>query len=343
MKILAITTMRNEGPHCLEWFAHHKAIGVEHFLVYSNGCDDGTDLILDALAKAGIVSHVRLATEGKKSLQWRAFNHASDLELYKAADWVLVADCDEFTNLRKPLTGLPQLIESLPNPVDAMAIPWRLFGNSGHVQMPKGLTTEHFVNAAPLGINLPLAHFFKSMFRPRAFRQIGVHRPKKRNNTNPVWVDGGGNLLPENFGEQDNRINLYGLPVSSDIVQLNHYSLRSAENFMVKRARGLPNHMDREIGLGYWVERNFNSVPDSTIHTMLPGTRRELNKLLKIPGIAELRQSAVVWHGDKFNALMLDRKEVQLFWQISLCTGSHPPSVELATAQIKRITAIQQN
>ena len=208
--------------------------------------------------------------------------------------------------------------------------------------MPTGLTTEHFVNAAPLRINLPLAHFFKSLFRPRTFRQIGVHRPKKKNGSTPVWVDGGGNLLPGKFGDQDNRINLYGQPVSSDLVQLNHYSLRAAESFMVKRTRGLPNHMDREIGLGYWVERNFNSVADATIHTMLSGTRRELSKLLKIPEIAELNKSAVALHREKFAALMSNREEVQLFWRISLCTGSQPPSTELVTAQIKRITNIQQ-
>ena len=138
MNILAITTMRNEGPHCLEWFAHHLAIGVKHFLVYSNDCDDGTDLIFDALAKAGIISHVRLKPSGKRSLQWQALKHASSQEVYKAADWVLVTDCDEFINLRPPLTSLPTLIDSLPKTADAVAMPWRLFGNSGILRCQQG-------------------------------------------------------------------------------------------------------------------------------------------------------------------------------------------------------------
>ena len=49
------------------------------------------------------------------------------------------------------------------------------------------------------------------------------------------------------------------------MAQINHYAFGSAENFLVKAARGRPNHMDRPIDLGYWVERTFNAVEDHRI------------------------------------------------------------------------------
>ena len=343
MDILAITSMRNEGPHCLEWIAHHLAVGVGHFLIYTNDCDDGTDLMLDALENAGLVTHIRQSPKGKRTVQWQALKHASDHPLVAAADWVLATDCDEFINLRAPLAMLQDLIAKLPKGTDAVAMPWRLFGHSGQIEMRDELTIQRFIHAAPVDIHLPLAHFFKSLFRPSAFRQIGVHRPKRAKDRLPQWVDGGGNRLLEDFAKKDGRINMFGIPVNADLVQLNHYSLRSAESFMVKRARGLPNHMEREIGLGYWAERNFNTVEDNSIQHMIPATQAKLDELLQIKTVSNLHKKAFNLHQTRFNEMMTNRDDIQLFWHLSLNASSQPPTPELARTQISRIIKAQQS
>ena len=46
MRILAVTTLRNEAPFIVEWVAHMRAIGVTDLLVYTNDCDDGTEALL---------------------------------------------------------------------------------------------------------------------------------------------------------------------------------------------------------------------------------------------------------------------------------------------------------
>lgn len=337
MEILAITSMRNEGPHCLEWIAHHLAVGVGHFLIYSNDCDDGTDLILDALDCAGLVTHIRQVPKGRRTVQWQALKHASEHPLVANADWVLVTDCDEFINLRAPLTTLQEMIAKLPEGTDAVAMPWRLFGHSGQIEMRDELTTLRFTHAAPVDIQLPLAHFFKSLFRPPAFRQIGVHRPKRGKDRVPNWVDGGGKRLPEDFAKRDGRINMFGIQTSTDLVQLNHYSLRSAESFMVKRARGLPNHMEREIGLGYWAERNFNTVKDTSIHHLIAATKGKLKELMQIETVSNLHKDAHSLHQFRFNEMMTNRGDIQLFWHLALSAGSQPPSAALARTQINRI------
>jgi hypothetical protein len=341
VEILAITSMRNEGPHCLEWFAHHLAAGVDHFLVYSNDCDDGTDLILDRLAAAGIVTHVRQGPPGNKTVQWQAFKHATGHELLRRADWAIVFDCDEFINLRAPLDSLQDLVAALPAGTDAVAMPWRLFGNAGHCAMADDLTITRFTKAAPEQIALPLAHFFKTLFRVDAFRQLGVHRPKYKKKRVPNWVEGSGRALPEKFGEMDGRINLYGVAHRSDLVQLNHYSLRSAAGFMVKRARGLPNHMRREIGLGYWAERNFNTVDDNSIGRMVAGTQARLDDLRADPELEALHLRACAAHGAKFEQMMTDRGNIQLYWHLVLSAGSTPPTPEMARVQIDRIMRAQ--
>ncbi|MCB1331900.1 MAG: glycosyltransferase family 2 protein, partial [Maritimibacter sp.] len=37
--------MKDEAPYILEWIAYHRMIGVDNFLIYTNGCSDGTDAL----------------------------------------------------------------------------------------------------------------------------------------------------------------------------------------------------------------------------------------------------------------------------------------------------------
>ncbi len=337
MNILAITCMRNEGPHCLEWIAHHMAAGIGHFLIYTNDCDDGTDLLLDCLQQAGIVTHIRQESGGDHPVQWQALNAARSHPKADWADWVLVSDCDEFINLRPPVLTLQEMIELLPGDTDAVAMPWRLFGNARLMEFRDALTIGQFCHAAPESINLPLAHFFKSLFRPGAFRQYGVHRPKRKKDRIPVWVDGSGKKLPENVASADHRINLFGVACGSDLVQLNHYSLRSTESFMVKRSRGLPNHTGRVIGLAYWVERNFNTVADKTILAMQSQTSEKLTELLRIDGLQQLHDTAVLWHKSKFTKMMKDQENLQLFWRLVLAGDSQAPGSDAVVDHLERI------
>ena len=50
MRILSVTTLRDEAPFIVEWVAHMRAIGVTDLLVYIDDCGDGTDALLAVLA-----------------------------------------------------------------------------------------------------------------------------------------------------------------------------------------------------------------------------------------------------------------------------------------------------
>ena len=52
--VTLVTMMKNEGPFILDWLAHHRVVGVERFLVYTNDCGDGTERLLDLLSDAGV-------------------------------------------------------------------------------------------------------------------------------------------------------------------------------------------------------------------------------------------------------------------------------------------------
>lgn len=338
-RILAITVMRNEGPFVLEWVAHHLAIGVTRFLVYSNACDDGTDDLLDALAGLGVVDHVR--QDGVKgSVQWQALKAAKDHPSYAGADWVAVMDCDEFISLRSDLADIPGLIAATKDP-DAILMPWRFFGHSGHLRYEDAPVTERFTMAAPLDLMFPAAaRFFKTLYKPNGpFSRPGVHRPKTRSKFLDTvrWVGPNGMALPKEFAQDDAKILSPVLPQTDDMVRLNHYSLRSLEDFMVKRARGLPNRKSKPVDATYWAERNFNVVSDTRIERHASGTRPTLDALLRHAKIRAAHEACVERHRAKITELLSDPDERHLFSRLALLQGSDAPSPETAKELLRLI------
>lgn len=325
MKAVAITCVRDEGPWLLDWIAHHRACGFNHFLIASHECTDGTDILLDALAQEGVVTHLPFVPEGEKSVQWQAMTLLSAHHTYASADLALFFDVDEYLVLDEtPL-------EVLTRNADAVPLRWHLFGHNGRGTWTDAPVSERFTRAAPDDIALPLAHFFKTLHRPSAFRGLGVHRPKGKN---AAWVAASGSPLPSQFSAQPSRINLFGVPSAGERAWLNHYSTRSIEEFVLKSVRGLPNHMDKPVSVGYWAERNFNTVEDLRIAPMVPAAqtaRTDLNAFNALHEASVHAQKARLAH-------LVTRKEViELMWQLELLADSTPPKRDQLTAHLARL------
>ncbi|MEP0190035.1 MAG: glycosyltransferase family 2 protein, partial [Erythrobacter sp.] len=332
--ILAVTCMRNEAPYCLEWIAHHKAAGFTQFLIFTHDCSDGTDTLLELLPD---VTHVSFSVSDGKSPQWHAMKLADNHPQMKQADWAMFFDCDEFVGLEAPLASVSDLIKSVPTDTDAIGLQWRLFGSSGLIDWEPTPTLDRFTKAAPVDLALPAGHFFKSLFRPKQFQKLGVHRPKKKKQNEPKWVLGGTAQAPQNFANDDNRINLFGLAPSTRSAWLNHYSTRSVTEFMIKRDRGLPNRRSKNIDLSYWAERNFNTVDDQSIKHMLPATVDQSSELERINGVSSLLKMAYERHQQIFSNAMKSREAVMMFLHLSLLSGSSAPSHHVIGSHLKRL------
>ncbi len=326
MRILSVTSVRNEAPYLLEWIAHHRGAGVTDFLVYSNDCDDGTDQMLSVLSEAGEVVHVLHEPEPDKSIQWQALRQAWKHPLRKAADWIMVTDVDEFLNIHVPGHQIPDLLGKVAPETDAIVLPWRLFGNNDHVAIEDAPVTEQFIRSIPPEAQYPVAaSLFKTLFRAKGpFNQLGVHRPKQKDPEKaglPKMVDGSGQPVHPFLAKTPQRLSLYDLGVARQLVELNHYAVRSAAAFVVKRDRGLPNRATKKVDLAYWVERNFNTEENTSITNMRPATERELQRLLSIEGVAEAHTAGVKWHQERFETLIAQPEVQELMSQI-LCAGS---------------------
>ncbi|MGR3362691.1 MAG: glycosyltransferase family 2 protein [Maritimibacter harenae] len=293
--------MKNEAPYILEWIAYHRMIGVDGFLIYTNDCTDGTDALLDRLAELGLVQHRDNSDWTGSSPQQHALNRALDEPIMRNAEWVIHTDVDEFINIRCGNGRLEDLFARVPEATN-IAMTWRLFGHNGVRTLSDDLVIDLFDDAAPKYCPKPhTAWGFKTMTRNiGAYGKLSCHRP---NQLDPAlrdqvhWVNGSGQPMTERYKDKGWRSDLK--TIGYDLVQLNHYALRSAESFLVKRQRGRALHVDRSIGINYWVRMDWGGYRDVTIKRNIPRLRAEMARLLEDPELARLHAAGLDWHRAK--------------------------------------------
>lgn len=334
MSHLAILCVRNEGAFLLEWLAHHRAVGFDDFLVFSNDCQDGTDAILDRLDAMGQITHIR--NDGpydKGGIQFTALKVAAKHPLVKKAKWILPLDVDEFVNIHCGDHTLDALHAATPD-ASAITLTWRLFGAASQVRFSDAPVLETFTRAAPAVMHWPWrASMFKTLYRNNnIYRKPGVHRPRDENLKKidqARWFDGNGDPLPEPFVHKRIFSN-YGKD-NYGLVQLNHYPLGAMESYILKADRGRAVHSDHMLGVDYWVERNFNTDEDTSIQSLHAPRKAALDALHADKTLAQLHAQAVAWRHARFDALMQQEPFRALFGRLMMTPPSQP--VPQAAAQ----------
>ncbi len=269
---IVISTMKNEGPYIVEWIAHYLNLGFDGFVLYSNDCSDGTNLILNRLDAMGIVEHYDNPIGPRMDPQRRAYSRANKTDTVKNADWALIVDADEFLNIHVGDGSLDALLKALPEGTDAVSLNWRLFGSGGAQHMDTAPVTERFTRAC--NVIKPengLVWGFKTLFRPKSFDYFGVHRPrflKKREITDDMalWVNASGKPMGSQYFKTGWRSN--SRIVSYEFGQINHYAVKSREEFVLKKLRGTANSKDKSrIDLEYWGKYDLNAKEDHSIRS----------------------------------------------------------------------------
>ena len=323
MRILAVTTLRNEAPYIVEWVAHMRAIGVTDLLVYTNDCDDGTDALLAVLAKQGVLHHIVQQVPKGTSTQWQALKAVWTHPLRKSCDWAVACDVDEFINVHLGEGSLHDLIAAVPDQTDAIAMPWRLFGNAGIDRFEDRPITEQFQQAIPADAMFPIAAtFFKTLFKPAGpFNGFGVHRPKQKDaakHPRPYWIAYDMAQDATLLGQMPHRMSLIGMARGVRPVECNHYSLRLAQSFLMKHARGLPNRSSKPIDLAYWVQRNFNTEHNPSIDRSRRARIAEMQRLLAFKDVAQAHQAGVAHHQNRIAHILGQPEGYELYCNILL-------------------------
>jgi hypothetical protein len=235
---------KNEGRYLQEWVEYHHMLGVEKFYLYDNGSEDNTPGVLQPYVDKGLVEYTFIP--GKK-MQLKAYKDCVRKHKHDA-QYIAFIDIDEFIVPIKHKT-IPDYLHSLGK-FSGVQINWISYGSGGAKTRTSGFVIERFRDhSLP---DHPLNHHVKTIVNPRRILSFfSAHRPLMLG----IYVDSDGKRAMKSFWKRP--------PVTNQI-QVNHYAVKSHEEFLEKRNRGRAR-FDRRRGMGYFDKHDRNEIKNDTL------------------------------------------------------------------------------
>lgn len=240
---LAVCAMaKNEGPYFQEWIEWHQKYGVEKFFIYDNESTDQTKEILAPYAESGLVEYIFW-----KGARQQLPIYDDCLKRHRLdARWIAFIDLDEFIVPLQDKT-IPQFLQRVEN-ASAVEINWLVYGSGGAEKKTQGNVMERFKKHS-----LPdhvLNRHVKSIVNPKkVFCMIGSHEVAR---ISGKTVDPHGEKIKDHFRDREPQ---------HDVIRINHYAVKSYEEFLNKRARGRSRTLSMR-GLDYFDQYDLNDIED---------------------------------------------------------------------------------
>jgi Glycosyltransferase family 92 len=227
---LAICALvKNESVYLEEWIAFHLLMGVSRFRIYDNDSTDETALVLSDLSSKRFPVEVIRWIDDRP--HWPAVQRNAYLDgarnLARHASFVAFIDIDEFLF---SIDGrlLPEYLSSMSAKTGAVAVNQRIFGSSGHTRYEADLVIARFSKRAHDSYEEHA--WFKSIARPELVMDFDSSHSIILESGDYVMTDGSPLARGGSHPGMADR-------VSKGPIVLNHYIVKSLEEFEGKRSR----------------------------------------------------------------------------------------------------------
>lgn len=225
-KGLAIVAIaKNEAESILEWALFHQIAGVDRIILYDNESTDGMKERLQPLIDSGFVQYRTISGQRQ---QHNAYNDAlrRDGDQY---EFIAFIDCDEYLMPVQEGADIKEILRNCmkadPN-IGGIAVNWCMYGSSGYLTAPQGLTTECFLYRAVTEGGQG-NDCVKTIVRPS--------RVKKYNHSHyPRYKFGFYSAACDGHPVKD----AYHPVKEYTLLRINHYFTKSLEQWKARRALG---------------------------------------------------------------------------------------------------------
>ena len=210
---------KNEGPYFKEWIEWHRSQGVEKFYIYNNESTDCTKEALAPYIESGLVEYCYWPGQKQQLATYDDCFEKHRLE----ARWIAVIDLDEYIVPIKD-RNICEFLRRMEE-FAVVEINWLVYGSGGAKKHEPGGVMERFRRHS-----LPehkLNTHVKSIADPRRVcTMTGCHEAAR---ISGKAADSHGVPLKKGFRDR--------IP-QQDVIRINHYAVKSYEEFLAKRSRG---------------------------------------------------------------------------------------------------------
>lgn len=235
---------KNEGPYFKEWIDWHHDHGVEKFYIYDNESSDSTKEILKPYIDSGLVEYTFVEGIGK---QLEVYDRCLENHRLECR-WLAFIDIDEFIVPVKD-KSIPDFLKPLES-FSVVEINWLVYGSGGARAKQPGNVMERFKSHS-VSSHLLNRHV-KSIVNPRrVYNMIGCHEAAR---INGKTADTHGDTVKINFRDREPQ---------HDVIKINHYAIKSYEEFKEKQARGRARGKKRFRGDEYFDKYDLNDIKDN--------------------------------------------------------------------------------
>jgi hypothetical protein len=240
-----VAIVKDEAPYIVEWLEYHLLVGVEKFYIYDNGSTDNLHELLAPYIKAGIVEYIYFPG---KLRHLPAYNEAVR-HLEDTSFWIAFIDMDEFIVPVEKKT-IPEFLRDFED-APGIEINWVLYGSGGHKEKTDGLVMERFKDHDHWDTHYNRT--VKSIHNPRCVFRLNSHIADYVYGWSSVDTN-----KTENISGSFDRFPLHNK------LRLNHYFLKSYEEFLVKVSKGR-SAVAAQLKIEEFYERDRNEIKNDTI------------------------------------------------------------------------------
>ncbi|AMB47376.1 glycosyltransferase family 2 protein [Methylobacterium sp. AMS5] len=250
----AYVHIKNEDDLILEWMAFHRAVGFEHLIITDNGSSDNSRSVVKRFRDAASVTYLHRRSGDPIDFEIDAIKIFGD-----QFRWIAFIDADEF--LFPSQGGDIRNILCDYEDVSGIGVYWHIYGSSGHQTKPEGTVIETMLHRAD--DNYIMNRHVKSIVKPsKVFYPFGSHTFK----LDGAFVDETKAALhdrpPHGFYDD--------MTPSHQKLRINHYHVRSLEQYKKKATRGYFGINDDKINKSQerfeemWRAHDKNDVRDDS-------------------------------------------------------------------------------
>ena len=222
---------KDEDFYIEEWVDYHLLLGFDKIIIYDNhSIIPLKSLFKEKIEQGKVIVHETSASDIGTKAQGKSYTHC--FETYSADFmWIGVIDADEIT-LLKNHNNIKEFLCEFEN-YGGIFLNWVYYANPN---LDKRTTKSQITNFV-YTINDDVTTIGKSIVRPNCVDEFkGPHGPRYKKNFFPVNTE----HLPLDY-------QTYSGPICTESAQINHYYLRTKEDFEIKKAKWLKSGLNIEI------------------------------------------------------------------------------------------------